>query len=61
MNNTEGIVLLIGMLITFIGIPTYCICCKYKTNTSENMNTYTQLNSSTPSNYVEAKKEIIYI
>ena len=30
MDNVEGIVLIIGMLITFIGIPTYCICCGYK-------------------------------
>ena len=51
MDNVEGIVLIIGMLITFIGIPTYCICCGYK---NDKINTYTQLNSTTPTKYIEA-------
>jgi hypothetical protein len=57
MDNTEGIVLLIGMLIVFIGIPTYCIFCRDK-NDKNNENykndTYSQLKSSTTEKFIEA-------
>ena len=54
MDNTQGIVLIIGMLFVFIGIPTICICSRTNYYENDKINTYTQLNSSTPSKYVEA-------
>ena len=60
MDNTEGIVLIIGMLIVFIGIPTYCIFCgdkndKNNKNNENNKNdTYSQLKSSTTETFIEA-------
>jgi hypothetical protein len=54
MDNTQGIVLIIGMLFVFIGIPTICICTRTNYYENDKNNTYTQLNSTTPSKYVEA-------
>ena len=60
MDNTEGIVLIIGMLIVFIGIPTFCICPrKYNydninNNNNPNNNTYTQVKTTISSTHDEA-------
>ena len=63
MDNTEGIVLIIGMLIVFIGIPTFCICSRKNnyeidnhnnTNNNTNNNTYTQLKTNVSSTHGEA-------
>ena len=57
MDNTEGIVLIIGMIITFIGIPTYCIFCgdkNDKNNENDKNDTYSQLKHSTTEKFIEA-------
>ena len=57
MDNTEGIVLIIGMIITFIGIPTYCIFCgdkNDKNNENDKNDTYSQLKPSTTEKFIEA-------
>ena len=59
MDNTEGIVLIIGMLIVFIGIPTFCICSRKNNydninNNNPNNNTYTQLKTTISSTHDEA-------
>ena len=57
MDNTEGIVLIIGMLIVFIGIPTYCIFCgdkNDKNNENDKNDTYSQLKPSTTEKFIEA-------
>ena len=55
MDNTEGIVLIIGMLIVFIGIPSFCICSRKNNydninnnnnNIINNNNIYSQLKSN---------------